>query len=223
MKNLKEKLSKIIISKPDVIQFAKDRKYEEAWIINLSKLRPSERQIKKYLNKEKFETIIVEYIWNSRDNDNRFVLTLFLDKKCKLQNPKEFMNIDLDLFYDYRDFSSFIKMIDDKIIGQEYLLMNSVDSINLSIFNYWLSVGPVELWNRGEVYNFDEIKSKINSRPEIEKTKLNYQGLLFRFNVDGNLNGPYYGIKTPCCNKVEDKWIIDFKKIDYWIKLMLNI
>lgn len=223
MKNLKEKLAEIITSNPDVIQFAKDRKYEEAWIINLSEIRPSDEKIKEYLNKEKFEAIIVEYIWNSKDDDNRFVLTLFLDKKCKLQNPKEFINISLDIFYNYPGFSSFIKVIDDKITGSEYLLMNSVDSVNLSVFNYWLSVGPVELWNRKEVYNSEKIKSKINSRPEIEKTKLNYQGLLFRFNIDGNLSGPYYGIKTPCCNKVGKEWIIDYKKVNYWIKLMLGL
>jgi len=38
---LKDKLSTIITSKPDVIQFAKDRKYEEAWIIPIKSVRPA--------------------------------------------------------------------------------------------------------------------------------------------------------------------------------------
>ncbi|KKP87041.1 MAG: hypothetical protein UR89_C0008G0013 [Candidatus Roizmanbacteria bacterium GW2011_GWA2_35_8] len=217
---LKDKLSKIITLKPDIMQFAKDRKYEESWILPIENLKPTDEIIDNYLSKEKFETLIVEYIWNSKDDNNRFVLTLFLDKKCQLQNPKEFVEICLNLFYNYQNFYNFIDTIDLQIIGKNYLLLNPVDSINIGVFNHWLSVRPVELWSRGEEYNFDNVKSKIHAWPEIEKTNLNYQGLLFRFNVNGNVNGPYYGIKTPCCNKQESFWIVNYEKVDYWIKLM---
>ena len=223
MWKLRKILSEIIISKPDILQFAKDGKYEECWIIPLTQSKPSGKKIKDYLQKDKFKTLIVEYIWNSCDDSHRFVLTLFLDKKCQLQDPKKFINISLDLFYDYQDFKTFIQVIDNKIIRREYLLNNPVDSIGIGIFNHWFSVGPAELWSKGDKYNIDIIKSKILAHPEIEKTTLNYQGLVFRFNTDGNLNGPFYGIKTPCCNKIGNKWTVDFKKIDYWIKLMLNV
>lgn len=223
MDNLKKILSKVVTGRPDVLQFAKDRKYEESWIIPLSQPKPTEKEIDNYLQRDVFKTIIVEYIWNSQDNDNRFVLTLFLDDKCNLTDPREFMHIALRLFYEYPNFPSFIQRINNEIIGRDYLLNNSVDSINLSVFNHWLSVGPVDLWEKGNEYNFEKIKSKIQARPEIEKTKLNYQGLLFRFNVKGNLNGPYYGIKTPCCNKSGDEWIIDFNKVDRWIRHMLEL
>lgn len=222
MSNIKEMISKVIVTRPDTLQFAKDRKYEEAWIIGLNKSKPSEEEINTYIKKDKFETIIVEYIWNSEDDNNRFVLTLFLDRKCKLQDPKVFVDINLELFYHYSDFSSFITAINDKIIGLDYLLLNTVDSVNVSIFNYWLSVGPVDLWQKGDVYNLEQVKAKIQSRPEIEKTTLNYQGLLFRFNVQGTHNGPYYGIKTPCCNKIDNEWVIDHDKVDYWMKVMLD-
>lgn len=223
MQNLKEKLARIINSKPDVLQFAKDRKYEESWIIPLSEKKPSEEEIDTYLTKNQFELLIVEFIWNSKDDDKRFVLTLFLDDKCKLKNKKTFIKIIFDLFYNYKSFYSFLETINNTIIGNDHLLNNVVDSVNLSIFNHWLSVGPVELWQKGDQYNFAVIKAKIKSRYNIEKTSLNYQGLLFRFNVDGKQNGPYYGVKTPCCRKEEKEWVIDYDKVDYWMKLMLEL
>lgn len=223
MKNLKEILLDTITSKPDVIQFAKDRKYENSWFILSTESRPTEKIIDKYLQSEKFDTLIVEYIWNSKDDDKRFVLTLFLDEKCRLQDPEQFINISLDLFYGYQNLKAFIQMINNKVIGRDYLFTSPADSVNISIFNHWLSVGPIELWNKGDIYNIEKIILKIRSRPDIEKTSLNYQGLLFRFNTNGDLNGPYYGIKTPCCNKIENEWVLDFKKIDYWIKLILGL
>lgn len=223
MKNIKSKLQEIIVTRPDVIQFAKDRKYEEAWIIDLSNPQPTESQIKQYLEREKFNIIIVEYIWNSKDDDNRFVLTLFLDEHCELKNSNDFVSISFDLFYHYSDFSGFLSRLDAEVVGSKYLLLNQPDAINLGVFNHWLSVGPVDLWQEGEVYKPDEVGAKITARPDISRTVLNYQGLLFRFNSRGNHNGPYYGIKTPCCHKINDGWVIDFEKVDNWIKLMLDL
>lgn len=223
MINLREKLSAIITSKPDAIQFAKDRKFEEAWIINLNHKRPIQQEIHSYLTKEKFGTLIVEYVWNQKNDDNRFVITIFLDKNCRLQDPKKFIDICLNNFYQFSNFEDLINNFNRDVVGYSYLLNNQTESVNLSVFNHWLSVGPVDLWKVGETYSSKLIADKIKSRPEIEKTKLNYQGLFFRFNVSKNLNGPYYGIKTPCCHKINDEWIIDYKKVDYWMKTMLNL
>ena len=215
---LRNKLSEIITVSPDVIQFAKDRKYEEAWIISKSENRPSELDINNYLNKESFEILIVEYIWNSNDNENRFVLTLFLDKNCILKDPKKFVDINMDLFYKYPGFEEFISNLDKKVVGHEYLFTNKIDLINIGIFNYWLSTGPVELWKGGEVFDMKEVQKKIEQRPEINITSMNYQGLLFRFNVAGNGYGPTYGIKTPCCKSDGSVWKVDFNKINFWMK-----
>jgi hypothetical protein len=163
MGKLKDTLSKIITVKPDILQFAKDRKYEESWIIPLTKTKPSEKEINDYLTNDKFELLIAEFIWNSNDNDKRFVLTLFLDKNCILKDNKTFINIILDLFYNYFNFDTCIEIINKKIIGSNYLLNNTVDSINISVFNHWLSVGPVELWERGSSYDLNQIKEKIES------------------------------------------------------------
>lgn len=223
MKTLKEKLSEVITTKPDVLQFAKDRKYEESWIIPLDGMRPTAHEVDAYLKKDSFDLLIAEFIWNSTDDDKRFVLTLFFDDKCYLKSKTEFTDITLDLFYGYKDLGTFLETINQNIIGNDYLLKNPIDSVNMSVFNHWLSVGPVELWKKGDRYDAEGIKNKIAARPEIERTQLNYQGLLFRFNIDGKQDGPVYGIKTPCCNKVGNEWVVDYDKIDYWMRLMLGI
>ena len=74
------------------MQFTKDRKFEEAWVIKSSAVRPSPEECKRYLDKEKFKVLILEHVWNSEDDDNRFVLTLFQDERVKMRNPEEFLN-----------------------------------------------------------------------------------------------------------------------------------
>ena len=52
--NILEILTENITSAPEVIQFAKDRKYEEAWIISIKDKKPTTAQIENYLLKEPF-------------------------------------------------------------------------------------------------------------------------------------------------------------------------
>ena len=219
--SLKERLAKFITTSPDIVQFAKDKKYEEAWIIKSSAARPSTEECMKYLNKEKFELLIVEYVWNSQDDDKRFVLTLFQDKRAKMRDPQEFVKTSLDLFYKKLDFSTLMNTLDAEVIGKTYLLQNPVDAVTIGIFNYWFSTGPIDLWKAGDTFSEQMIRQKITARPDIEETRLNFQGLLFRFNVDGRYDGPFYGFKTPCCRKNGDSWIVDFPTIFRWMKFML--
>jgi len=57
---LKESLARYITTPPDTVQFAKDKKYEEAWIIKNEAARPSPAECRKYLNKEKFNVLVLE-------------------------------------------------------------------------------------------------------------------------------------------------------------------
>ena len=218
---IKEKLAQIITTSPDVVQFSKDRKYEEAWIIKSSSARPLADEWKRYLDEEKFEVLIVEFVWNSEDDDKRFVLTLFQDKRVKMRKPEEFVKICLDLFYNKADFLTLMNKLDAEVIGKQYLLQNQVDAVSIGIFNYWFSAGPVDLWKIGDNYSEEMIRQKITARPDIEKTGRNFQGLLFKFNVDGKYDGPYYGFKTPCCKKDGDFWVVDFPKMFHWMNFML--
>jgi hypothetical protein len=218
---LKGRLAQYITTPPDIVQFAKDRKYEEAWIIRSSAPRPSDEERRKYLRKEKFDVLIVEYVWNSEDDDRRFVLTLFQDKHVKMRDPEKLVKASLDLFYTKLDFVSLMKALDTEVIGKEYLLQNRPDAAAIGIFNYWFSTHPVDLWKTGDQYSEREIRDRITARPDIQKTSLNFQGLLFRFNVDGRYEGPYYGLKTPCCKKDGNFWVVDFPKSFRWMEFML--
>lgn len=223
MQTYRSILSTSIKTAPDRIQFAKDRKFEESWIIPRAADRPTQSAIDAYIHKEPFKAIIVEYIWNADDDGSRFVLTVFLDEKCELKDPKEFIRIALDAYYAYVDFSTLLHMLDFNVIGREYLGFPPVESVHISIFNHWMSVGPEELWKTGDVYNRDTVMKKIQSRPEIETSALNYQGLFFRCNVSGTYPGPYYGIKTPCCVKTGSVWKVEYQKIDLWMCRMLGL
>jgi hypothetical protein len=220
---LKEKLAQFITAPPDIVQFTKDRKFEEAWIIKSSTARPSPEACKKYLDKETFKVLILEYVWNSQDDDKRFVLTLFQDERVKMRDAEEFLKTALDLFYNKSDFLSLMNRLDAEVIGKPYLLQGPVDAVSIGIFNYWFSTGPIDpLWRAGENFSEDAIREKITARPEIQKTRLNFQGLFFKFNIDGRYNGPYYGFKTPCCKKDGNFWIVDFPTTFRWMRFMLS-
>lgn len=221
MDGLIDTLSANIQSRPDTLQFAKDRKFEEAWIIPVDKPLPDERQLKDYLTRDRFKVLIVEYCWNSNDDDNRFVLTIFQDEKCQLKDPETFLRMNLDLYKNHSDFSNLCKTLDGQVVGGDYFFKTPVEAVTIGIFNHWVSAGPLDLWKSGEIYRQDIVESKLATRPDIMSTSLNYQGLMFRFNFSGQYRGPYYGIKAPCCIKSGDFWKVDIDKIDYWMSKFL--
>jgi hypothetical protein len=220
--SLKERLAPFITTAPEIVQFAKDGKFEKAWIIRRSGPRPSDEDCRKYIQKEKFQVLILEYVWNFGEDDRRFVLTLLQDKHVKVRDPEEFLETSLDLFYKKLDFISLMNALDAQVIGKEYLLQQPVDTVSMGIFNYWFSAGPINLWKTGDIYSEERFRDKITARPEIQKTRLNFQALYFRFNNDGRYDGPTYGLKTPCCKKDGNFWVVDFSTTFRWMKFMLS-
>ena len=85
-----------------------------------------------------------------------------------------------------------------------------------------MSVGPLDLWEKGRPYDQSTIEDLLNSQTEIKESPLNYQGLFFRFNIEGNQPGPYYGIKTPCCTQVDNRWVVDFDKVHFWMSGLIG-
>ena len=219
---IKSILAKNISSIPDTIQFGKDRKWEEAWIVKRNEQKVIKNQIADYLSSQ-FTLLTVEFIWNSDHLDELFVLSIFLNHECKITNHQDFIQICLELFYEYKDFDGLIENYESEIIGFTNLFENPVEAVTLGIFNHWLSVGPVDLWNNGEELNIEDVSKRIKDRPEVERSKLNFQGLLFMFNFSHDYKGPAHGIKTPCCVKKGDEWVIDLRKIEYWMRSLISL
>jgi len=143
--DIKIKLSKFITNSPQIIQFTKDAKYEDAWIIKLSEKVPSEQEIKNYIASDSFEELIVEYIWNPETDFERYVLTVVQDDGCVEQDKNAFFTKCLDLFYRNYSFGQLIGQIDSQIVGHPFLFQHPVQRVRLGVFNHWFSVGPIEL------------------------------------------------------------------------------
>ena len=217
-----QQIASQITTSPQVIQFAKDGKYEEAWIVNLDEKQPAKDEVQDYVNEGEYKKLIVEYIWNPDMDEERYVLTVIQDKGCQEQDRFEFVRKCFKIFYDQLNFSDLIRQIDQQIIGKEFLLQHLVQRVRLGVFNHWFSVGPIELWDEGEKLDPAVIEQKIKDRPEVEKSKLNYQGLAFIYNFDGSLPGPYHVFKTPCCYRQEDEWVVDTDLVNENLKKMVE-
>lgn len=221
--SLNPELSALIDSSAEVIQFAKDGKYEEAWIISLKDDFPSNDEINEYVSADDYEKLIVEFIWNNDVDEERYVLTVIQDDTCAEKDEYEFVKKCLDIFYEEKSFSDLIEKINQQIIGKEFLFEQPVQKIRLGVFNHWFSVGPIEMWDTGEVLDSKKIAQKIKSRPEVEKSKLNYQGLAFIYNFDGSKSGPYHILKTPCCYKQGDEWVVDIDLVNKNMRKMIEL
>ncbi len=217
-----QQISQSIQQPAGVIQFAKDGKYEEAWIISLDQNKPPSQEINKYLQKDRYQKLIVEYIWNQDVDEHRYVLTVIHDHGCKQKDDYQFIQTNLDIFYDKLNFQNTISRIDQQIIGHDFLLRQPVQRVRLGVFNHWFSVGPIELWDQGDNLRRKDVEAKINARPEVKKSKLNYQGLAFIYNFDGSLPGPYHVLKTPTCHKLGEQWVVDVDLIYQNMKMILQ-
>ena len=217
---IRDIIAQEISTKPDCIQFAKDRKYEEAWIFKSSEEQPGVEEIEKYLS-DGYKTLIVEFVWNSDVPEKQFVLTVFNDDH-KHVSDFAFIEISFSLLNHYTTFKKFLEDFDESIIGKQYLLTHPVDAVKMSIFNYWLSSVPIDVWDNKEKLDKTLVEKRILERIDITKTDLNFQGLLFMFNKDYTNAGPYYGLKTPCCHKVGINWEVDIKLVIYWMERLIS-
>ena len=110
--------------------------------------------------------------------------------------------------------------LDTTLVGKQYLFKGEPDLIRIGIVDYWFSVGPILLWQKGWKKEIDNIilQERLSVKPEVVKTSLNYQGMSFIFNLNNSSPGMRYWIKSPCSKKVGDEWILDNDKIIHYLK-----
>ena len=68
-----------------------------------------------------------------------------------------------------------------KVIGRDYLFQHPIEAVNIGIFNHWMSVGPLGLWEKGISYEKGTIEDLINSQPKIKGIPAQLSGFAVRF------------------------------------------
>lgn len=213
-------VAKFIKSKPYLLQIAKDEVWEKTWNINLSKTIPTKEEIKKYLRKNKYKNIAIEALF--KNDDGIYILGLIFNKHLLTKHAEDFISIFIRESLTFQDFATYVNNLDKSFIGGKYLFTGDPDLIRVGIVNYWFSVGPCLIWQKGwgKKISRAKLEERLQKKPEVINTKLNYQGMSFVFNVNETLPGLCYWIKSPCSKNVGGAWILDremiLKYLDQW-------
>ncbi len=210
-------ISKSIIVKPTSIQIAKDRKWENAWILPCSQQFPTEKKVETYLKSESFETIEVELVFEQSNGIRIFGIDH--TKHLLIPNPKDFILEIFKIVENYSDFISCIHLLDQSLIGNEYFLRQDPDLIRIGVVNHWFSVGPLLLWKKGQekIMKRSRLKQHFLEKPKVFSTHLNYQGMSFVMNLASQVPRTCHWIKAPCSTKVGNRWILNPTMIQLYL------
>lgn len=209
----------IIDNKPFLIQVAKDEVWENTWSIDLSKKIPSRETIIEYLSQSHFKNIAVEALFVD-GNNNVFVLGLLFNYHLLAKTSLKFLQVFIEEASKFKSFTSFIQSLDKQLIGRNYLLQGDPDLIRIGVVNHWFSVGPCLLWEKGEPKEIalGKLEEKLQLKPDVVETTLNYQGMSFIFNYEEKTPGLCHWVKSPCSKKVDGIWKLDKKMILRFLK-----
>ena len=205
-----EKVAKYIKSRPRTIQVAKDGKWEQSWIIELSQGSPSRMDIQDYMNRGAYKDVAVEVVFDEPQGQH-FILGLTYNDYLHVKTAEEFLGVFIDASIHYDTFQSFIVKLNHQIIGQNVLFAGSPDLIRIGIVNHWFTVGPCLVWQKGWPKEMSKMQldQRLATKPEVIETKLNYQGMSFIFNIKGDAPGLCHWMKSPCSMKEGDLWRLD--------------
>lgn len=193
-----------IKSAPVQLQIAKDGKWEECWMIELDRL-PSQVDIEGYLTKEKYTDLAIEIVW-----EGHYILGVEYAPHL-LVTPAVFLERIMVDAQRCTDFGELIGELNTALTGQEFLLTGEPDLIRVGVVNHWFSVGPMQVWRKGEAktMTMQQLEQIISTKPEVESTKLNYQGMSFIFNLESTPPGTCHWIKSPCSKQENGVWKLD--------------
>jgi len=213
-----QQISKYISSPPFAIQIAKDGNWEACWQIDLKVHIPREQEIDKFLLDSEFQSLAAELIF-----PDQFIWGMTFRKGLKVSSPKGFIVLLLQLALSFEDFEAFCHDVEDHILGFPGLFEGDPDLIRIGVVNHWFSLGPILIWEKGSNRELvmSELETKLNTKPEVATTKLNYQGLSFIYATqDARL--PYHWIKSPCARQNENFWKVDPEKVATFMKEWLD-
>lgn len=224
-----QKIAKYISRKPFLIQITKDNIWEEheIWNIKPFDVLPDENAIISYLNKKAFKNVGIEALFKD-DKDRVYILGLVYNCHLITKTPLDFLKIFISETARFVDYATFISNLDSKIIGQQFFLQGEPDLIRVGIVNHWFSIGPCDVWTKGEIkeMSHDLLEKKLSLKPEVVKTNLNYQGMAFLFNLKENEPGLRHWMKSPCSNYENGFWKLDeqliFKYLHDWQDFKIN-
>ena len=142
---MRDVVSNFIKSKPILIQVAKDGVWENTWNIDLSKSVPEEVEIEQYLKRSVYKDVAVEVVFQEAP-DVFYILGMTFNSHLKTRTANDFLQVFINEVINYSDFKDFVDHLDQRIVGQEFLLTGIPDLIRIGIVNHWFSVGPWLVW-----------------------------------------------------------------------------
>lgn len=202
-------VSRYLTKAPTTLQIAKDGKWEESWIIPTMQGLPSLQEVKSYLEKEPFQTLELELIF--QESKGTYIFGIDHSSRLLTSKPTDFLKVIFQLITKYRDFKNFIKAMDSDLIGSQYLLRQEPDVIRIGVVNHWFTIGPCQIWEKGKEKRMTENKLKmlLSKNPKVISTQLNYQGLSFVSGLNDSLSGVCHWIKSPCSYVKDGIWTLD--------------
>lgn len=218
-----DQITNDIKSKPYLIQIAKDDVWEKTWDIDPSKDLPDAQAIDDYLAQSPFEFVSIEAVFNE-GNDKQYIFGIDDMEGLKTSTPKQFIQVFIDAVAKYEDFAGFIRTLNRQLIDDQSFLIGDADLIRIGIVNHWFSIGPCVVWEKGwpKTITTKILEERLDKKPDVKETNLNYQGMSFLFHKDTATMVPAHWIKSPCSKKENDVWKLDTQIILQYLHAWQN-
>ena len=195
---------------PTTVQFAKDGVWEKAWIIDLENSHPTDKNLQNYIEKNPFNHLEVEVILQG-NTETPYILGLSYNDHLQTKNPLAFLQKFLQIVSTYTEFTSFIQELDQQFVGHSHMLQDDPDLIHIGIVNHWFSIGSCLIWKKGEPKTMNKLmlEERLQKKPEVVETTLNYQGMSFVYNSGEKTPGLCHWLKSPCTHRNKGVWELD--------------
>lgn len=211
-------ISKFITAPPEIIQIAKDGKWESCLIIDLRIHIPKEKDIDNFLSGPKYNSLAAELIF-----PGNFIWGMIFRKGLKVSSGKGFIIELIQFALSFSNFTTFCNDVETNLLGFTGLFKEEPDLIRIGIVNHWFSVGPLLVWEKGNDKELlvSDLNLKLKGKAEVAKSNLNYQRLSFIFATQ-DIKMPYHWMKSPCAKQDSKSWVVDIDQVGFFLKEWLD-